>query len=226
MPDNAPVSMEQAQETPITQAPALDAQQQEAAKDFAPEPWQNALPESWRGEVEGLGSMEDALAAMKRGMSYHPAQSIDDLVTNAPEGVELDEGLNRSFRELGVKIGLTREQAQALVNFEVQQFAAMERQAAEAAEAELRGRFGLSYDGMLSKAGETMMKVDAKMGNRLSAALGEGGLKNSPALMEAFSIIGSMLSEDSLAGSTMGGSGAEKPEQAEAMFASMFPGAR
>ena len=201
-------------------------QQTEAAKDFQPAAWQDSLPAGWREHLTGMNSLDDALNAMKRGMSYQPATEIDQLMTTPPEGVEIDPEMNKSFRELGVKIGLTQSQAQALVDFEVQQFAAAEKAAAEAATEELRKMWGMNYEANSAKATKAMLSLDAKMGNRLSAALGEGGLKNNPALVEAFSLIGSMISEDSLAGSSFGGSGQLPPETAESMFKSLFNGGK
>lgn len=219
---------------PVPGAPVVPPteQQQEAAKDFAPAnstgTWLDALPETWRG-VEGLdklGSLDEALSALQRGMAYQPATDIEGLVTTPPAGIQIDEGLNKAFRELGVKIGLTQAQAQELVNFEAQQMQAMEEQAAARATEELRQRWGVNFDANSARAAETLLKLDARMGNRLSAALGEGGLKNAPVLVEAFSLIGSLLSEDSLGGGSMGGNGQAQPETAESMFRSLFSGGR
>ena len=234
-PGTAPAPIEQPEPTPApadnTPTPEPGAavvpptdQQKEAEKDLAPPAWQESLPEAWRDQVEGLTSLDDALAAMKRGMSYKPAESVDDLVTKAPEGVQLDDNFNKQFRELGVKIGLTQAQAQALVDFEAQQMAAMEQAAAEEGVESLRKQWGANFEANSARATEAMLRLDAKMGNRLSAALGEGGLKNAPILIEAFSLIGSLISEDSLAGGTMGGSGQVQPETAESMFKSLFRG--
>lgn len=207
-------------------------QQQEAARDIAAAntagTWLEALPEAWRG-VEGLdklGSLDEALSALQRGMAWQPATAIEQLVTTPPAGIQIDEGLNKAFRELGVKIGLTQAQAQELVNFEAQQMQAMEEQAAAQATEELRQRWGVNFDANSARAAETLLRLDARMGNRLSAALGEGGLKNAPVLVEAFSLIGSLLSEDSLGGGSMGGDGQIQPETAESMFRSLFAGGR
>ena len=226
---NAPIEQPAPVETPAAPAAVdpvvpLNDQQNEAVKDFTPPAWQDSLPEAWRDQVDGLNSLNDALAAMKRGMSYKPAATIDDLKTDCPQGFEIDDDLNKAFRELGVKIGLTKEQTQALVNFEAEQSRIMDERAAKESEEELRKMWGANFEANSARATEAMLRLDAKMGNRLSAALGEGGLKNAPILIEAFSLIGSLISEDSLAGSTMGGSGQLPPETAEEMFKSLFKG--
>ena len=226
MMDNAPqeTQTDVAGAPDAGQAPAMDDQQAQAAKDFEAAPWTDALPEDLRGDVEGLTSMEDFKAALKRGMEYKPATDIEQLVTTAPEGVTLDEGMNKAFRELGVKIGLTQAQAQELVNFEATQIAAAQKAAVEEATETLRKQWGNEFESKSAKATQAMLAIDQKMGNRLSAALGEGGLANSPTLIEAFSLIGSLISEDSLAGSTTGSSGQMPPETAVDMFRSFHFG--
>lgn len=205
----------------VGQAPALDEQQTEAAQDFEAAPWTDELPESLRGDVEGLTSMEDFKAALKRGMEYRPATDIEQLVTTAPDGVTIDEGVNRAFRELGVKIGLTQAQAQEIVNFEVSQMAAAEQAAIDAGTEALRKQWGPSFETKSAKATQAMLALDQRMGGRLSAALGEGGLANSPTLIEAFATLGELISEDSLAGSTSGSSGQMPQESAVDMYRSM-----
>lgn len=203
------------------QAPALDSQQAEAAKDFQAAPWTDALPEDLRGDVEGLTSMEDFKAALKRGMEYKPATDIEQLVTTAPDGVTIDEGMNKAFRELGVKIGLTPAQAQELVNFEATQMAAAQKAAVEEATETLRKQWGTEFESKSAKATQAMLAIDAKMGGRMSAALGEGGLANSPTLIECFAVLGEMISEDSLAGGSTGSSGQMPRETAVDMYRSM-----
>lgn len=200
---------------------ALDAQQAQAAKDFEATPWTDELPESLRGDVEGLTSMEDLKEALKRGMEYKPATDVSQLEIKAPDGVEVDADMNKAFRELGVKIGLTPTQAQALMEFEVSQSQTLNQKAVEAATEELRQRWGANFEANSSKAGEMLLRLDAKMGNRLSAALGEGGLKNSPTLIEAFAVLGDLISEDSLAGGHSGGS-SQQTETAEQMMQGWF----
>ena len=186
------------------------------------EPWQNQLPESWRGAVEGIGSADEALEALKRGMSYQPATDIEQLATVTPQGVEIDPTVNRSFRELGVKIGLTQEQAQALMDFEAQTMNAMAAQYAEASTKELKQRWGFDYDKNCSRAGEVVLMLDQRMGNRLSAELGKTGVKNMPVLIEAFAEMGKLIGEDTIAGGQNGPSGQLPPETAENMFKAMF----
>ena len=205
-----------------TDTGAQDAGAQQAAEqDFQATPWTDALPEDLRGDVEGLTSMDDLKAALKRGMEYKPATDIEQLVTTAPDGVSIDEGMNKAFRELGVKIGLTPAQAQELVNFEATQMAAAQKAAVEDATETLRQQWGTEFESKSAKATQAMLAIDAKMGGRMSAALGEGGLANSPTLIEAFAVLGEMISEDSLAGGSTGSSGQMPRETAVDMYRSM-----
>lgn len=204
-----------------TGAQDASAAQSAAEQDFQATPWTDELPESLRGDVEGLTSMEDFKAALKRGMEYRPATDIEQLVTTAPEGVTIDEGVNRAFRELGVKIGLTPTQAQELVNFELQQMDAMQKSAVEEGTNALRQAWGTEFEAKSAKATQAMLRLDQRMGGRLSAALGEGGLANSPTLIEAFSLLGELISEDSLAGGASGSSGQMPRETAVDMYRSM-----
>ncbi len=193
----------------------------EAGAEFGGGDWKEQLPEAWRGQMDGVNSLEEALDAMKRGMDYRPAANADDLVSKWPDNVEYDEQVNREFRELGVKIGLTKEQAQALVDFECRSQQEMEDRAIEADIQELRAAWGDSFEANANKAMETMLRIDKLMDNRLSAALGVHGIKGSPVLMEAFANIGRLISEDTISGGSPA-AGKEVTESAEDMFRGMF----
>ena len=101
--------------------------------------------------------------------------------------------------------------------------AGAQQKAVDEATAELRQRWGANFEQNSKRAGEMLIRLDQKMGNRLSAALGEGGLANSPTLIEAFAVLGDLISEDSLAGGASGSAG-QQTETAEQMFKSLFGG--
>ena len=44
--------------------------------DFGVVDWKQQLPEGWRGELGDAASLEDALAALKRGLAYQPGQGF------------------------------------------------------------------------------------------------------------------------------------------------------
>ena len=91
----------------------------------SPVKWQDALPESMREAAGGFASADEAVQAMKRGMDYHPVTSAEEVNLKFPEGITVDEKQNLAFRELCVKTGLTRAQAQALADWQIESETAM-----------------------------------------------------------------------------------------------------
>jgi hypothetical protein len=183
--------------------------------------WKEHLPEAWRGQVEGLNSLEEALDAMKRGMDYQPVTdtaALDDVF----KGMEVDAGLNAEFRKLAVEHGLTEAQVRALVKFEADSFAAVEKQWVDDATAKLKQVWGGEFDRKADSAMAAMLRFDKEMGGRLSEWLGgKDGLRNSPVAMELLAVIGGKISEDTVPGATSG-AGAEKAESPRETYRGMF----
>lgn len=185
--------------------------------------WKDQLPEAWRGQVDGVNSLEEALDAMKRGMGYQPvtdAQALDE----AFKGMEVDPAMNAAFRKLAVEHGLTEGQVKALVAFEAESFAAMEKRWVDDATSKLRQVWGGEFDRKADSAMTAMLRFDKEMGGRLSEWLGgKDGLKNSPVAMELLAVVGSKISEDTVPGASSG-AGAEKAETPRETYRGMFHG--
>lgn len=181
----------------------------EQAQDFAPD-WKAALPEALRKEAEAFASADEMKEALKRGAAYRPALDPADLDVK-PEGVDVDPEANRKFRELGVKIGLTREQAAALMDFEAKTVSAAVRREQEEGVARLRTQWADKYDANVARAERALMALDSRMGGRLAAAFGKGGLASSPVLLEAFAHVGEGMAEDSAPAKAAAASPRETP---------------
>jgi hypothetical protein len=220
----APAPSSQPTASPVeTPAGADPSPAGEPAPQNAPvvQDWKEHLPEAWRGQVDGLNSLEEALDAMKRGMDYQPVTdtaALDDVF----KGMEVDAGMNAEFRKLAVEHGLTEAQVRALVKFEADSFAAMEKQWVDDATAKLKQVWGGEFDRKADSAMAAMLRFDKEMGGRLSEWLGgKDGLRNSPVAMELLAVIGGKISEDTVPGATSG-AGAEKAESPRETYRGMF----
>ena len=188
--------------------------------DFGVVDWKQQLPEGWRGELGDAASLEDALAALKRGLAYQPVGDVKEL-DKAFEGMDVDAAMNADFRKLAVEKGLTADQVSALVKFEAESFAAMERQFVEQATNELKQAWGGEFEAKSNEAMAAMLRFDKAMGGRLSGWLGGAdGLKNSPVVMELLAVAGKAISEDSIGGGNSAPT--KKTESGEEMFRGIF----
>lgn len=191
---------------------------EEQRKDLSPD-WREQLPESVRELAKDFESKEAFADALKRGAAHKPALTPEEL-EYVPEGVEMDPAAARQFRELGVKIGLTAEQARALVDFEAQAVAERARKNAEEGLAFLKQKWGAEYEDNVQHAKRALLALDNRTDGRISQLFGRDGLGSVPSLMEAFALIGRDMAEDSAAGAK---SAAESgKESALGMFAGMF----
>lgn len=183
--------------------------------------WKDQLPEAWRGQIEGVESLEEALDALKRGMDYKPVTDAKDMDAIFKD-VEVDAALNAQFRKLAVEHGLTTTQVEALLKFEAESFATQEKQWVDAATSKLRQVWGGEFDRKADSAMAAMLRFDKEMGGRLSEWLGgKDGLRNSPVAMELLAVVGGKISEDSVPGANSG-AGAEKAEAPRDTYRGMF----
>ena len=127
-----------------------------------------------------------------------PAAQPEDIVLVFPEGVEVDPEINRDFRRLCVDVGLSRRQAQALADWQMRLDREFAQRQTEAADAELRQRWGAATDANRRAVRDVVQRLDRKLGDdRLSAFLG-GPAGNVPVLVEALHLVSTMIGEDSL----------------------------
>lgn len=227
----APPAAPATPETPAT--PAAPAEQPAAAPAAAPASevpaapekahWAESLPEAWREHAKGMASPEEALEAMKRGMAYKPAKSVDDVKITMPEGIEADELTSNAFKKLVVDEGLTAAQAQKLSDWYTDMQITQEQAVIEQGLAALKTRWGVNEEANRHKALTFFTALDRKMEGRLSSGMGGRQLANSPDAVEALYHMAQMVSEDTV-GSAQGTTGDTKAMSAEDFYGGLFKG--
>lgn len=201
-----------------------------AAPQGAPEPaggpapapdWRGTLPTAWADKLKDMGSEEDALRALERGLGYTPAQRPEEVELTYPEGLTVDKAVSDSFRRFCVDKGITPGQAQALLDWQLATDTEMRDAALASGKAALQKRWGSRFEANSALALRAVTALDRRLGGRLSETLAFTGMGNDPVLVEAFHAVGALLSEDSLSGGT--GAGApDRPESAEETYRNMF----
>lgn len=182
--------------------------------------WREGLPESWREAFKDAKTAEEALEAYKRGVGYNPPKSVDDLTLTLPEGVQIDDGVNHNFREQCVKLGVTKDQAQALMDWEIQTGKEMRQAMIADGIKELKDAWGSQFEAKRSLAMNAVTALDRRMGGKFANALAARGLADDPVVIQAFSHIGEIISEDTLSGGAGGASG-DRPESPEDTYKAM-----
>lgn len=183
--------------------------------------WRVGLPDAWREELKDTQNIEDALAALKRGLGYTPPGGIDDVKLSLPDGVQVDDDVNKAFRELCVDKGITTEQAQALVDWQLAANKEILDSLIADGQKKLKESWGSRTTENTATAMNAVMTLDKKMGGKLSEALAVRGLHNDPAIVEAFYEVGTMISGDTLSGGHES-AGPEKPEKPEDSYKGAF----
>ena len=168
-----------------------------------------------------MDSAEDAARALERGLAYTPALRPEDVDLHYPEGVRVDEGVAENFRRFCVDRGITPDQAQALVDWQISANSEIAEAALAAGRAELRRRWGSRFEENSATALRAVTALDRRMQGRLSEALAASGMNNNPVLAEAFHAVGTLLSEDALSGGRAAPA-AYGRETAEETYKNMF----
>ncbi len=194
---------------------------QTASASTAPTDWRNAFPADWSDRLGQVDSAEDAARALERGLAYTPALRPEDVDLHYPEGVRVDEGVADSFRRFCVDRGITPDQAQALVDWQISANSEIAEAALAAGRAELRRRWGSRFEENSATALRAVTALDRRMQGRLSEALAASGMNNNPVLAEAFHAVGTLLSEDALSGGRAAPA-AYGRETAEETYKNMF----
>lgn len=182
--------------------------------------WRESLPESWREAFKDAKTADEVLDAYKRGVGYNPPKSVDELELTLPEGVPIDEGVNHNFREQCVKLGVTKDQAQSLMDWEIQTGKEMRQQLIADGTKELKEAWGAGYEAKRSLAMRAVTALDRRMGGKFANALAARGLADDAVVVQAFAHIGEMISEDTLSGGN-GGAGGDRVESPEDTYKSM-----
>lgn len=183
--------------------------------------WRSAFPADWSERLGRAGSAEDAARALERGLAYAPALRPEDVNLQYPEGVRVDEGVADNFRRFCVDRGITPDQAQALVDWQINANSEIAEAALAAGRAELQRRWGSRFEENSATALRAVTTLDRRMQGRLSEALAASGMSNNPVLAEAFYAVGTLLSEDALSGGRAAPA-ASGLETAEETYRNMF----
>lgn len=138
-----------------------------------------------------------------------------------PEGVQLDEGLQKEFLDQAHTNGLNKRQAARLYDWFLQrsgQAVQAQQQAREQALAQaqqqLKQTYGQAYEAKLELAREAVATLG---GEDLASYLEESGLGNDPRLIQAMVKAGEALAEDDLLGKG-GAAGGLTPAEARSQI--------
>lgn len=185
--------------------------------------WQDALPEPMREAAGGFASADEAVQAMKRGMDYHPVTSAEEVDLKFPEGISVDEKQNLAFRELCVKTGLTKTQAQALADWQIETETAMMKARTEATTEQLKKEWGADYVRRDDLSQRALLALDKRVGgqNELTSALVNSGAWSLAPVRRAFAELGGLMSEDSLSGGRSAAA-PDVPESPESTYSRFF----
>ena len=86
-----------------------------------PADWRAGLPEGWGEKLKDVGSAEEALKALERGLGYRPAEKVEDIALKYPDSFkgQIDQGVENGFRQFCVDNGITQDQAQKLLDWQL-----------------------------------------------------------------------------------------------------------
>jgi hypothetical protein len=184
--------------------------------------WSAALPDGLKEHLKDIGSPEEAAAALKRGLTYNPAAKPEDIRLKFPEGVRVDEGVQKRFGELCVNEGLTPKQAQALLDWQIKADAELRDGLVRQGQEALKKSWGARYEENQAKALQTFAALDKRMGGRLAQSLGGKEMALNPEVVEALHIVGALVSEESIGAAGAGAPDTDKPQSAEDAYKGMF----
>lgn len=218
------------QATEAPQAPAwtrqlpLDLQSQDAFKqfgtihDFARSYLDLQSKQEQAGvRVPGEGATDEEIAAFRQAMGIPEGpDGYEFEIQNVPEDVSFDE-----FKQLAAEVGLTPQQAQKLVEWDMQRRASEKQQQDEQFKAtrdeairHLQERHGDKWESKLEKA---LRLVEKAGGTELRQELNETGIGNNPKLIDTFIKLADMTSEDGI----VFGSGSDATKELD--FAKIYP---
>ena len=217
------VNGEGAQDTALP--PSGGAVGQEASGGASAADWRASLPGGWADRLKDVGSAEEAMEALERGLSYHPARSAEDIRLDLPESLkgQVDEGVQQHFRELCVQEGITPAQAQALLDWQLAANREMADRRMESGVRVLKSAWGSRFEENRGTALKAFSALDRRMGGELSGSFAGRSMANDPAFVRAFYEIGRMLSEDTLFAGAAPGTASVR-ESAEDTYNGMFGG--
>ena len=187
--------------------------------------WRSSLPGEWAETLRDVDSPEEAVKALARGLSYHPAERAEDIRLTFPEDFtgSVDEGVQRTFRELCVEQGITPSQAQALLDWQLGADREITGRMVEEGTNALRRSWGSRFEQNRGEALRAFSALDRRMGGELSSSSAGRSMANDPTFVRAFYEIGRLLSEDSLSAGAVPAARVAR-ETAEETYNGMFKG--
>ena len=199
-------NQEQTQTSAETQPTSQTAEQATNAQEEAKPAEQQAVEQKPAEQKDDLGSNKNP--TNESDVEKNP--STPEVVTDAtefqlPEGIKVDEKKMSSFKSLAKEMGLTKEQAQKLVDMDAQNIqnadkAFKDMQAGWKAEA--IKQLGENAE---QKLGEAAAAYKQFGDDEFVKLLKDTGLENHPAVVRVFRNIGSKISTDKTISATSGG---------------------
>ena len=179
-----------------------------------------------RAKADGSISKPGEDATDEEKAAYNELLGIpgtaEEYELGVPEGQEPDKELDGWFRDLAVKTGLSKDQANM-------QFEAFNKLIADGnkaiednniaakkeVEKELRKDYGKEYEANMAKAGRFMKILGVP---DILTSINQTGLENDPRFAKIFVTMGQLISEDSLSKAPIVGGTPKKKSQAEIMY--------
>lgn len=181
------------------------------------------LPEGWGEKLKDVGSAEEALKALERGLGYRPAEKVEDITLKYPDSFkgQIDQGVENGFRQFCVDNGITQDQAQKLLDWQLGANKEITDKIIADGVKELRSEWGSRFDENKATALKAFTALDKRMGGRLATSIEGRGMANNPVFVRAFHEIGKLLSEDVLSGGS-GTAPSDARESAVDTYKGMF----
>ena len=135
-----------------------------------------------------------------------------DTVTT-PDGIDVDADLLAGFGETAVAAGLSKKQAQALVDWQTKYIQTQAQAQLDAGVETLKKAWGAKAEGNQQAVLSLISRIDRLTGDdSFSRALGESGATRHPGVVIGLHRISQMLSEDSIGNAT--GAASQREETA------------
>lgn len=142
-----------------------------------------------------------------------PMSKWDDGMVSLPEGIEADADMLSGFGEAAVAAGLTRKQAQALVDWQGKFLVEQAQAQMEKGMETLRTAWGNRAEANQKKIVGLVSRIDRALGDdSFSRALGESGATRHAGVVLGLHKLAELMAEDSLGGAA--GTAAEHEETA------------
>ena len=188
-----------------------------------PADWREGLPEGWGEKLKDVGSAEEALKALERGLGYRPAEKVEDIALKYPDSFkgQIDQGVENGFRQFCVDNGITQDQAQKLLDWQLGANKEITDKIIADGVNELRSEWGSRFEENKATALKAFTALDKRMGGRLATSIEGRDMANSPVFVRAFHEIGKLLSEDVLSGGS-GTAPSDAQESAVDTYKGMF----